>query len=126
MGSRFVATQEAPVHPNMKQAIVDSDETQANLIFRTLHNTARVFKNSVSDKVVEIESQPGTTDFNEVKDLVSGARGRERCDYHGDIDDGVWTIGTVMGVIDDIPTCKQLIENMVQECRDIILSRQAL
>jgi len=123
MGSRFVATVEAPVHQNMKQAMVDADETQTTLIFRTLRNTSRVFTNSVSKKVIEIEAQPGETNFADIQSYVAGVRGRERCIEAGDIDDGIWTVGTVMGLIDDIPTCKELIDRMVKECRETIESK---
>jgi len=115
MGSRFVATQEAPVHENMKKAMVDADERETTLILRSLRNTARVFKNQVSEQVVEIEAQPGDTQFGAIKDLVSGARGRERCIENGEIDDGIWTVGQVVGLIEDIPSCEQLINRMVAE-----------
>lgn len=125
MGTRFVATVEAPAHENMKQAMVDADERQTTLMFRTLRNTARVFKNPVSEKVVSIEAMPGDTDFADIQSLVSGARGRERCIEEGDIDDGVWTAGQVMGLIDDIPTCEVLITRMVKEAEDILKNRVA-
>ncbi|WP_101757900.1 nitronate monooxygenase family protein [Oceanicoccus sp. KOV_DT_Chl] len=123
MGSRFVATQEAPVHENMKQAMVDADERATTLMFRSLRNTCRVFKNSISDEVVNIESRPGETDFSELQPLVAGVRGREKCIEGGDIDDGIWTVGMVMGLIDDIPSCEQLIERMVDEATAIINNR---
>ncbi|TDG14733.1 nitronate monooxygenase [Seongchinamella unica] len=123
MGSRFVATQEAPVHENMKQAMVEGDERQTTLMFRSLRNTARVFRNSVSEEVVRIEAQPGDTDFSDLQPLVSGARGRERCIEAGDVDDGIWTVGQVMGLIDDIPTCEELIQRMVAECESVIRDR---
>lgn len=123
MGSRFVATVEAPVHPNMKRAMVEADERSTKLIFRTLKNTARVFANSISDQVVDIESQPGDTDFSDLRDLVAGARGRERCIVGGDIDDGIWTVGQVMGLINDIPTCQELIDRMMVEAREAVLTR---
>lgn len=125
MGTRFVATQEAPVHENMKQAMVEADERQTTLMFRTLNNTARVFKNSISEQVLAIESQPGDTDFKDLQPLVAGARGRERCIEAGDIDDGVWTAGMVIGLINDIPTCEELVQTMVKDCQDIIKSRLA-
>jgi len=125
MGSRFVATVEAPVHENMKQAMVEGDERQTTLIFRTLRNTARVFKNSVSEEVVSIEAKPGETDFADIQPLVSGVRGRDRCIEGGEIDDGVWTVGQVMGLIDDIPTCEVLIERMVEEAKDVMNNRVA-
>ena len=123
LGTRFVATQEAPVHPNMKQAMVEADERSTTLMFRSLGNTARVFKNPVSQQVIDIESQPGKTDFADLKDLVAGVRGRQRCIEKGDINDGVWTAGMVMGLINDIPTCEVLIERMVAEARSTIFER---
>jgi nitronate monooxygenase len=126
MGSRFVATKEAPVHQNMKQAMVDADERQTTLMFRTLNNTARVFKNSVSAEVTRIEALPGDTDFKELQPLVAGVRGRERCIEAGDIDDGIWTVGMVMGLINDIPSCEDLIQSMVKECREVIQQRLQL
>ena len=123
MGSRFVATKEAPVHENMKQAMVDGDELSTTLMFRSLKNTVRVFWNSVSREVIKIESQPGDTDFADIKDLVAGVRGRERCIEGGDIDDGIWTVGMVMGLIDDIPTCDQLIKRILTEYGEAVVQR---
>lgn len=125
MGSRFVATVEAPVHENMKQAMVEADERQTTLMFRTLRNTARVFKNPVAEEVVSIEAQPGETDFADLQPLVSGVRGRDRCIEGGEIDDGVWTVGQVMGLIHDIPTCEVLIQRMVREAEDVLRNRVA-
>jgi len=123
MGSRFVATVEAPVHEKMKQAMVAADERQTTLMFRTLKNTARVFKNPISDEVAAIEAKPGDTDFSDLQPLVAGVRGRERCIEAGDIDDGIWTVGQVMGLIDDIPTCEELLQRMVNEAKEIMTSR---
>lgn len=123
MGTRFVATKEAPVHENMKQAMVDADERSTTLIFRTLRNTARVFKNSIAQEVVAIESKPGDTDFMDVKDLVAGVRGRERCIENGDLEDGIWTAGMVVGLIHDIPSCEELIQRMVAEAREAVRER---
>ena len=120
MGSRFVATVEAPVHQNMKEAMVKADERQTTLMFRSLKNTCRVFRNSISDEVINIESRPGETRFEDIKDLVAGSRGRDRCIENGDINDGVWTVGQVMGLIDDIPTCKELLSRMVFEAESVI------
>lgn len=125
MGSRFVATAEAPVHQNMKQAMVEADERQTTLMFRSLGNTCRVFKNDISTAVVEIEARPGDTDFADLQPLVAGVRGRERCIEGGDIDDGIWTVGQVIGLIDDIPTCEELLERMVSEARSIFSDRIA-
>lgn len=125
MGTRFVATQEAPVHNNMKQAMVDASETDTTLMFRTLKNTARVFKNDIAKQVVEIEAKDGDTDFKDLQPLVAGARGRERCIEAGDINDGIWTAGMVIGLIDDIPTCDVLIKRMVGEAKAALESRLA-
>lgn len=125
MGTRFVATQEAPVHEKMKQAMVDASETDTTLMFRTLNNTARVFKNDIAKQVVEIEAKDGDTDFGDLQHLVAGARGRERCIEEGEINDGIWTAGQVIGLIDDIPTCEVLIERMVSEAKASLLSRLA-
>ena len=123
MGSRFVATQEAPVHQNMKQAMVDGNELSTTLMFRSLKNTARVFRNSVSEEVLRIEARPGDTDFADIQHLVAGVRGRDRCIVGGDTDDGVWTVGTVMGLIDDIPSCDELIKRILAEYEEAVSQR---
>ena len=123
MGTRFVATQEAPVHDNVKQMMVQSSELDTALIFRSLKNTARIYKNSIAKEVLSIESKPGDTDFSELQHLVAGKRGRENVLEKGDTDDGVWTAGLVMGLIDDVPTCAELIRRMVAEAEEIIAAR---
>lgn len=122
MGTRFMATQEAPVHENLKQAMVNATERDTALIFRTLHNTARVFKNAVAQEVVTIEASDGDTDFNDIAHLVAGARGRAAM-ADGDIDGGIWTAGQVIGLINDIPTCQQLLDDIVNDAEDIIKNR---
>ncbi|KAI9358609.1 2-nitropropane dioxygenase [Zopfochytrium polystomum] len=121
MGTRFMCTVESPIHPAIKQKIVEADERSTALMFRTLHNTARVFKNSVSSEVVKIEKR-GNAKFEDIKDLVSGARGR-KVYTEGDPDYGVWTAGLVMGIIDDIPTCQVLLDRMVNDAESIIRER---
>ncbi|KAJ3208297.1 hypothetical protein HDU67_006811 [Dinochytrium kinnereticum] len=121
MGTRFMCTVESPIHHNIKQKIVEADERSTNLMFRTMHNTARVFKNKVSSEVVAIEKK-GNAKFEDVKDLVSGQRGR-KVYIDGDSEYGVWSAGIVMGLIDDIPTCKVLCERMAREAEEIISSR---
>lgn len=123
MGTRFVATREAPVHQNVKQAMVDADERQTTLIFRTLRNSARVFSNSIAKEVVSIESRPGDTDFSDLQPLVAGVRGREQVLENGDVEGGIWTAGQVIGLIDDIPACGELLARMVDEAEQIIRSR---
>lgn len=126
MGTRFVATQEAPVHSNVKQAMVEADERQTTLIFRTLRNTARVFRNSVASEVVSIEARPGDTNFADLQPLVAGVRGREQVLEAGDVEGGIWTAGQVIGLIDDIPTCAALLARMVEEARSVICARADL
>lgn len=124
MGTRFMVTQEAPIHENVKRAMVEASELDTALIYRSLRNTARVFKNSIAEKVVEIESQPGQTDFEDIRPLVQGAKGRELFE-DGDLDHGIWSAGMVVGLIDDIPSCKELIERIVADAENIIQQRLA-
>lgn len=121
MGTRFCATVEAPIHQNIKQFLVDNDERATNLIFRSLKNTGRVSKNSVSDKVVEILKQPGAT-FADVAHLVKGADGRVALET-GDLDAGLIWAGQIQGLINDIPTCEELIQRIVKDATDIISGR---
>ncbi|MEM8593448.1 MAG: nitronate monooxygenase family protein [Pseudomonadota bacterium] len=123
MGTRFVATQEAPVHQNMKDAIVAASELDTTLMFRTLNNTARVFKNKIAEQVVAIEAQDGETNFADLQPLVSGKRGRAECIEAGNIDDGVWTAGMVIGLINDIPTCQALLDTIMADAESVIKQR---
>ncbi len=122
MGTRFMCTVESCIHQNVKEAIVAGDERGTELIFRSLHNTARVASNAVSREVVEILKGGGQ--FDDVKDLVAGSRGRKVFD-DGDLDAGIWTVGTVMGLINDIPTCGELVSRIVSEAEEIITGRLA-
>jgi len=122
MGTRFMCTVEAPIHQAIKEKIVAASERDTVLMFRTLHNTARVFKNAVSREVVAIEKQKPNVQFEDIRHLVSGQRGREVY-TRGDPDYGVWTAGQVVGIIDDIPTCKELLDRMVNEAESIITTR---
>jgi len=123
MGTRFVATQEAPVHSNVKEAMVAADERQTTLIFRTLNNTVRVFKNKVAGEVLAIEAQEGDTNFADIQPLVAGSRGRKEVLEEGDIDGGIWTAGMVIGLINDIPTCDALLKRIVAEAREATETR---
>ena len=120
MGTRFLATKEAPVHENVKKCLVDADERQTKLIFRTLNNTARIFKNKIAEEVVEMEQRNASID--ELAPLVSGQRGKKVFET-GDLDYGVWTAGMVAGLIHDIPGVKELIERIVADAEDIIKNR---
>ena len=123
MGTRFMATVESPIHQKVKEQIVANDERATDLIFRTLHNTARVAKNAVSQEVVAIERR-GNATFEDVKDLVAGVRGRVVYE-EGDPDHGIWSAGQVQGLIHDIPTCAELIHRIVREAEEIIAGRLA-
>ena len=117
MGTRFMATQEAPIHDNIKQALVAAGERDTRLMFRTMRNTSRVLANDISNEVVEAERRPGGVQFEEIRHLVAGARGRAAMES-GNVQDGVVSAGQVVGLIDDIPTCAELIARMVKECRE--------
>ncbi len=116
MGTRFCATLEAPIHDNIKQALVNATEQETQLILRSFRNTGRVLKNAVSDQVVALENQPGGCEFPDIQPLVSGQRGREAL-ASGDLDAGLVWAGQVIGLIDDIPSCAVLIQRIVAECR---------
>ena len=116
MGTRFCATVEAPIHENIKKMMVEKTERDTNLIFRTLHNTGRVLKNSVSDEVVATENRPGGCEFKDIHHLVKGVRGREALET-GNVEGGLVWGGQVVGLIDDIPTCAVLLERMVKEAK---------
>ncbi|MSR11022.1 MAG: nitronate monooxygenase [Gammaproteobacteria bacterium] len=122
MGTRFMVTQEAPIHQKVKQRMVDASELDTALIYRSLRNTARVFKNSVAEKVMEIEARDGPTNFEDLKNLVAGVKGRELFS-DGDLDKGIWSAGMVVGLIDDIPSCEELITRIVREAEEIIKFR---
>jgi len=123
MGTRFCATQEAPIHPNVKQKYLENDERGTNLIFRSLHNTARVGKNEVSDEVVRRLREPGAT-FEAVRELVSGKAGAELLKT-GDLSKGIFWAGMIQGLIHDIPSCEELITRIVSEAEAIIRGRLA-
>ena len=121
MGTRCCATVEAPIHPNVKQAYVDNDERATNLIFRNLHNTARVAKSEVSDEVVRRLAEPGST-FSDVVDLVRGDKGRELLES-GDLSQGVYWASMSQGLIHDVPTVKELIERIIRDAEAIVNDR---
>lgn len=119
MGTRFCATVEAPIHEDIKQALVRATERDTNLIFRTLHNTGRVLKNAISDEVVATERRAGGCEFKDIQPLVAGARGRSALQT-GEVDSGLVWAGQVVGLIHDIPTCEGLIQRMVKDCREAL------
>ncbi len=122
MGTRFMATQEAAIHQNVKEAIVKNTERDTILTNRTLRNTARVARNAISEEVVRIQ-QDVTKTIDDVRELVSGARGRSNVLKGGDIDGGIWSAGQSQGLIHDIPTCKELVARINGQAEDIIRAR---
>ncbi|KAJ6559232.1 hypothetical protein DFH09DRAFT_986162 [Mycena vulgaris] len=119
MGTRFMCTVESSIHQNIKEKIVASSEQDTVHIFRTLHNTARVFKNKISMEVVAMERRPGGAKFEDIRELVSGQRGRVVYET-GDPDYGIWSAGISVGLINDIPTCEDLLRTLEKGVEDII------
>jgi len=122
MGTRFMVTQEAPIHDNVKQAAVAANERDTQLIFRPLRNTARIFKNGVAIKVAEMEARPGGATIDDLKPLVAGYEGRRLMD-EGDMEAGIWSAGQVIGLIHDIPTVAELVSRIVADAEAIMEKR---
>jgi NADH:quinone reductase (non-electrogenic) len=118
MGTRFCATQEARIHPNVKQRIVEASELDTVLVGRNLRNTARVARNAVSERVAEIQRDPSTT-FEDVRELMSGARARAAVDQQGDIDGGIWSSGQSQALIHDVPTVADLVANIMRQAESV-------
>ncbi|RPJ14375.1 MAG: nitronate monooxygenase [Deltaproteobacteria bacterium] len=123
MGTRFVATREAPVHENLKQALIRHSEVDTRLIMRTLRNTERVLHNQAADKVLEIESR-GTPSIQDLIPYVSGLVGKEMLE-DGNMDKGTMAAGQCIGLIRDIPTCRELLDRIMAEAGEIINNRFA-
>jgi nitronate monooxygenase len=122
MGTRFMCTAESPIHEQIKQQMISNDERSTNLIFRSLRNTARVVKNGVSDEVVEILTAGGQ--FEDVRELVSGARGSEVYET-GDPERGIWWAGQAQGLLHDVPSVGELVARIVAEAEALIGGRLA-
>ncbi len=122
MGTRFIATKEAPVHENVKKAIVAASELDTRLIMRNLRNTERVLTNAAVEKIVEIEHTKGEgLGIEDIRELVGGVY--PRIMQKGDMDAGAWSCGMVAGLIHDIPTVKELIDRIMSEATVIIRKR---
>ncbi|OUR80572.1 nitronate monooxygenase [Alphaproteobacteria bacterium 46_93_T64] len=120
MGTRFMATKEAPIHQSIKEKILGANELQTSLIFRTLRNTSRMFTNEVSLKVIEMEAEGKS--IEEIGPVASGQRGRLVYE-NGDENAGVWSAGMCIGLIDDIPSVDELVSRIVNEAEDVIKER---
>ena len=124
MGTRFIATQEAPVHENVKQAILAASELDTRLIMRPLRNTERVLTNPAVERILETEREKGADVSFE--DIVSGVAGvYPKVMLDGDMDAGAWSCGMVAGLINDIPTCKELIDRIMADAESLIGQRLA-
>jgi nitronate monooxygenase len=125
MGTRFIATKEAPVHENVKQAIVAASELDTRLVMRPLRNTERVMTNSAVEELLLIEKEKGADlKFEDIIDQVAGVYPRIMMD--GDMDAGAWSCGMVAGLIHDIPTCKELIDRIMREADEILARMNAM
>jgi nitronate monooxygenase len=124
MGTRFIATKEAPVHDNVKRAIVAASELDTRLVMRPLRNTERVLANAAVDRLLQKEKDLGPNlKFEDIIHEVGGVY--PKIMQEGDMDAGAWSCGMVVGLIHDIPTCKELIDGIMAEAHDIIRNRLA-
>lgn len=122
MGTRFIATKEAPVHENVKQAIVAASELDTRLVMRPLRNTERVLNNAAVERLLEKEKELGKElKFEDIIAEVAGVYPKIMLD--GEMDAGAWSCGMVAGLINDIPTCKELIDGIMEEAETIINER---
>ena len=122
MGTRFIATQEAPVHDNVKQAIVAATELDTRLVMRPLRNTERVLRNAAVDRLLAKEKALGASlKFEDIITEVAGVY--PKIMLEGTMDAGAWSCGMVAGLIHDIPTCKQLIDRIMAEAETLIRQR---
>ncbi|WP_315705811.1 MULTISPECIES: nitronate monooxygenase family protein [unclassified Bradyrhizobium] len=122
MGTRFVATKEAPVHDNVKQALVKATELDTVLVMRSLRNTERVLKNKGVDRLLEVEREKGAgLKIDDIHDQVAGVYPKVM--VNGEMDSGAWSCGMVVGLIHDIPTVKELIDRIMAEAESLIRSR---
>ena len=122
MGTRFIATKEARVHDNVKQAIVAASELDTSLVMRPLRNTERVLNNPAVESLLEKEAALGAKlTFEDIIDEVAGVYPRVMTE--GKVDSGVWSCGMVAGLIHDVPTCKELIDTIMSDAEAIIRTR---
>ncbi|EBA00333.1 NAD(P)H-dependent flavin oxidoreductase [Marinobacter sp. ELB17] len=125
MGTRFLATKEAPIHDNVKRAIVEADELQTRLIMRNLRNTERVMNNAAVQEIERIEKEKGESEtIDDIRHLVTGAKGRLVL-QEGKMDEAAWSCGMVAGLIHDVPSCDELIQRIMAETESIVRQRLA-
>jgi nitronate monooxygenase len=122
MGTRFIATKEAPVHENVKRALLNATEFDTRLVMRNLRNTERVLTNKGVEKLIEIENEKGKSiKIEDILEEVAGVYPKVMID--GNMDAGAWSCGMVVGLINDIPTCKELIDRIMADAEFIIRKR---
>ncbi len=126
MGTRFIATKETPVHENVKKALVAATELDTRLIMRPLRNTERVLSNRAVEKILQIEREKAAAGeqvgIEDVRHLVAGSENRKVL-QQGEMDAGAWSCGMVAGLIHDIPSCKELIDRIMDEANGLIRER---
>ncbi|WP_009760471.1 nitronate monooxygenase family protein [Rhodococcus sp. JVH1] len=122
MGTRFVATDEAPVHENVKQQIVANDERSTVVVFREFRNTARVARNEISEQIAEISRRPGAS-FEDVAHLASGKRGRSQVLENGLVDDGMWWAGQAQGLIHEVASCADVVDRIISDAGEVLEHR---
>ncbi len=122
MGTRFIATKDAPVHQNVKEAIVNATELDTRLIMRSLTNTERVLNNEAVERLMEKEKRLGDDlKFEDILDEVAGVY--PKIMHEGTMEAGAWSCGMVAGLVNDIPTVQDLINNIMSQADEIIKSR---
>jgi nitronate monooxygenase len=122
MGTRFIATREAPVHENVKRQLVEASELDTRLIMRSLRNTERVLRNAAVDRIVEIEKErAGSVTIEDIREYVAGCYPKVM--QQGELDAGAWSCGMVAGLIHDVPSCRELIDRIMAEAEAIIAQR---
>lgn len=121
MGTRWMCTVEAPIHENVKKAIVAAKETDTALLLKPLNNSVRCYRNDVAKKVEAIERSRKDYEFGDVAEYMTGKRGRAVY-AEGDVNYGIWSAGQAMGLIHDIPTCEVLVERLERDTAEILSS----
>jgi nitronate monooxygenase len=122
LGTRFIATKEAPVHDNVKQALVDATELDTRLIMRQLRNTERVLNNRGVERLLEIEREKGDKlTINDIFEQVAGIYPSVMID--GRLEAGAWSCGMVVGLIRDVPSVKELVDRIMSQAEDLVRRR---
>lgn len=119
MGTRFMATTEAPIHDNVKRQIVLNDALSTQIVFREFKNTSRVARNTISEEIARRSKQPGAT-FSDVAELASGVRGRTEVLQNGNMEGGMWWASQAQGLIDEVASCAEVVDRIISEAEQIV------